>query len=305
MVARPQYTDNDGISVFTPESFFRPGCRVYIQRSTDFPEYVGVVHKHEFIEIVWVISGRAEHSTPTGSYPVVKGDLVIVDCGTAHVFHEDAQHPEPFIAYDLMFTPDCVDSLLFDLESFRDLCTSFVFYSIYPEKRMLGPDLHLSGGNYSVFSGIFQKIYREFMSETPGYEALIRAYVVELIVRVLRILNDMPEKTLSNRKKQAVEDAISYMAKHFGRNVTLDELARETFFSKDYFARMFHDVTGMRVHTYLQNLRIEEACHLLRTTDMKISDIAAACGFNDLSFFYSVFRKKTNQTPGKYRKSFD
>ncbi len=303
MLTRPLYTDTDGIPVFTPESFFRPGCRVYIQLSTDFPEYVGVVHKHEFIEIVLVISGQAEHTTSAGSYPVVKGDLVIVDCGTPHVFHADTRYPDPFVAYDLMFTPDCVDSSLFGLASFEDLCTSFIFYSIFPEKRALGPDLHLSGGTYGVFGDIFQKLYQEFMSETPGYDTLVRVYVVELIVRVLRSLNDKPEKNINTRKKQTVEDAISYLREHFNRHITLDELARKTFFSKDYFARMFHDVTGLQVHTYLQNLRIEEACHLLRTTDMKMSDIAAACGFNDLSFFYSVFRKMTHTTPGQYRKS--
>ena len=77
---RPQRYDENGIPVFTAENTFREGEGVYIHMSTDFPDFVGVRHKHEFIEIVYVISGNAEHETAGGRYPVSKGDVVIVRC---------------------------------------------------------------------------------------------------------------------------------------------------------------------------------------------------------------------------------
>ena len=75
---RPQRYDENGVPIFTVEDTFRKGESVYIHLSTDFPEFVGILHKHEFIEIVYVISGSAVHETAGGSYTVSRGDVVIV-----------------------------------------------------------------------------------------------------------------------------------------------------------------------------------------------------------------------------------
>ena len=52
---------NDKICVLTKEHFFRPNENMHIQMSDEFPDYIGIWHKHEYIEVVYIISGAAIH----------------------------------------------------------------------------------------------------------------------------------------------------------------------------------------------------------------------------------------------------
>ena len=81
-MGRPDHFDEKGIPVFTADSMFRPGENMYIHMSAQMSEYVGVPHKHAFLEIVYVISGSAIHETAGGSYTVSRGDVIVVNYDT-------------------------------------------------------------------------------------------------------------------------------------------------------------------------------------------------------------------------------
>lgn len=57
----------------------------------------------------------------------------------------------------------------------------------------------------------------------------------------------------------------------------------------------------MRFLEQLQKLRIAQSCHLLATTDMKISQIAAYVGYDDIKFFNKLFKDKLDLTPREFR----
>ncbi len=165
---QPKQFDLSGIPIFTAEETFRADESVYIQLSSDFPDFVGVLHKHEFIEIVYVISGEALHETADGAYAVSRGDVVIVNYNTPHAFHEVGEAGS-FVAYDLMLTPDFLDASLIRTGDFNEMCSSFLFYSLFPAKEVIGPDVHLTGASYGVFREIFQRIYLEYNTRQRGY----------------------------------------------------------------------------------------------------------------------------------------
>jgi len=68
--------------------------------------------------------------------------------------------------------------------------------------------------------------------------------------------------------------------------------------------RRFKSATGSSLVTYLQNLRVEEAKHLLETTDTSVDEISYAAGYSDASFFRRLFKRLTGLTPSHYRKMF-
>ncbi len=295
----------NGIPVFTAESFFRPGESVYIHMSSEFPDFVGVLHKHEFIEIVYVLSGRGKHIAGDRISPVNKGDLFIINYETPHAFHGDASCPEAFAAYDLMFTPDFFDTSMIDSNSFESLQNSYLFYSLFPEEQEFKPDLQLSGSSYYLFGDIFNKIYLEYKGMEKGYVNMIRAYVIELILKILRKMDvsaESPDGRASGRQAETINMALEYLRSNYNTHITLEHLAAQTFLSKDYFGKLFKDVTGFPVSVLLQKIRIDQACVMLAKTDRKIADIAESCGFNDMKFFYSLFEKTMNLTPGEYRR---
>ncbi len=299
----PDRFDECGVPIFSAENTFRPGEKVYIHLSTDFPEFVGILHKHEFIEIVYVISGSAVHETAGGSYTVSRGDVVVVNYDTPHAFHE-VPSDESFKAYDLMFTPDFLDASLISAGDFNEMCSSFLFYSLFPNQETMGPDLHLAGSSYGIFGELFNKIYLEYTGRQKGYCELVRAYIIELIIKLFRKLETSVSGKISARQKEAVEAALTYLRESFHTHISLDELATHIFLSKDYLNRIFREATGLPVNAFLQKLRVEEACRLLASTDRTVLDIANACGFSDSKSFYSVFKRITQKTPGEYRALF-
>ena len=297
---KPERFDCDGVPIFTAESTFRRGESVYIHMSTDFPDYVGVLHKHEFIEIVYVISGSAEHETAGGRYPVTKGDVIIVNYDTPHAFHA-VEGREPFEAFDLMFTPDFLDTSLIRAGDFNEMCSSFLFYSLFPAQEAIGPDLHLSESSSGVFGELFHKIYMEYTGRQKGYSELMRAYLIELIIKLFRKLESHASGKISVKQKRAVEETVQYLRESFHTHITLDELATRIFLNKDYLNRIFRKSTGLPVNAFLQRLRVEEACRLLISTEGRMEEIAVVCGFGDTKAFYSAFKRTVGTTPGKYR----
>jgi AraC family transcriptional regulator len=94
-----------------------------------------------------------------------------------------------------------------------------------------------------------------------------------------------------------------YMEAHLQNNLSLDQLARETHYSRGHFLRMFRAATGMTPHQYLIERRIERAKHILcDEEETSLIDIAARCGFSSQSHMTRVFREETGVTPSAFKR---
>ena len=120
--------------VIEKSHFFRPGINVYIHRSEECKEYVGVLHQHKFIEMVYILSGRARHIIDGQEYSVEKGDVSVINVDEAHMFLADRDCDEPFLACDLRFTPEFLDSSVMAGDDFSHLADSFLFNSLFPDE---------------------------------------------------------------------------------------------------------------------------------------------------------------------------
>ncbi len=292
--------DFDNVPTITEQDIFRPGEDVYIQLSTQYPDFIGVIHKHTFIEIVYILSGSATHIIGERSVPASKGDLFIINYDTPHTFIRNDDSDEPLIAYDLLFSPSFFDSSLLNGVFFDSISSSFLFYSLFPEQQQAS-DVHISGSSYNVFGELFNKIYLEFTNRERGYLNIIRAYSTELIVKMFRKMDSTQNKDVKTHQAQIVNTTLAYLRKNYHKHISLDDLAAQVFLSKDYFARLFRETTGMPTSAFLQKIRVEEACNLLTTTNLAIKDIAQQCGFHDIKYFYSVFKRLAGITPRQYR----
>lgn len=292
----------NGIPVFTNQNFLRPDDNVFIHMSSEYPDFVGVPHSHEYIEIVYIISGKAVHVVGENRIPANKGDLFIINRDVTHAFYGDTDSRESFCAYDLMFLPDFLDVNLINGGDFTSLGSSFLFYSMFPQEKAVGADLHLASNSYNDFGELFNKIYLEYYGMERGYINIIRAYLVELIVKIFRRMDVKTDHSSSMRKSQIIDAALDYLRENYSMHISVSDLASHMFLSRDYFSKLFRNTTGMTVMVFLKQLRISEACRLLLETDRSVTDIAQYCGFHDMKHFYAAFRSETGTTPGAYRK---
>jgi YesN/AraC family two-component response regulator len=92
-----------------------------------------------------------------------------------------------------------------------------------------------------------------------------------------------------------------YIWENYTRKISLQEIADASGLSASYFSTIFKEEMGENLSSYLNRLRVEKASGMLITTNMSISGIAAACGFEDQSWFSKIFKNYTGFTPGKYR----
>lgn len=124
---------------------------------------------------------------------------------------------------------------------------------------------------------------------------LIRHYGAEGNPRVRRELSAQPLQRWRLRR------VCDYIEAHLGEALRLDDLAALAELSPFHFSRGFKAATGVGVHRYVQERRLELACNLLKASDLPIFDIAKACGFASQSHFTTVFRVRIGTTPARFR----
>lgn len=282
---------------------FRKDELIYINRSNELEEYCNIMHMHDFIEIACVIAGSGVHIVAGKEYETVKGDLFVINSDVPHGFFPRDGSSSPPVVYNCVFMPQFLDLSLFSINHFEDVTSSFLFKSLFPDDYTPIPDLKLSGTEFHDTGDLFEKMYSEYKQMKMGYNDILRAYLIELIIKIFRYMKEDSSIKPVQEKQELINKAIEYMRLNYNSDITLSDLAMQSFISKNYFSRLFKKVTGTNVSDYIQYLRVDQACHLLKTTGLKVTDIASQAGFKDMKFFYEVFKKVTGKTPGDYRKA--
>jgi AraC family transcriptional regulator, L-rhamnose operon transcriptional activator RhaR len=287
--------------VLKGHTLFRSHELVYLNRSDELKEYCEIMHKHDFIEIAYVVSGRGNHRVGDYSYEVAKGDLIVINYNVPHGFFTFPDAHDGPTLYNCVFMPEFLDTTLFSGKNFKDITSSFLFESLFPEDFSPGPDLRLQGTDFYEIGELFSKMYQEYKLTKKGYSDIIRAYLIELIVKIFRLIESKGQKSVPLHHQELVNKAVEYLKQNYNSEIKLEDLALKSFISKNYFSRLFKEVTGISFSDYIQKIRINEACNLIKNSDQKVVDIAFQVGFKDLKFFYEVFKKITGKTPGEYR----
>ncbi|MBR6322529.1 MAG: helix-turn-helix domain-containing protein [Lachnospiraceae bacterium] len=92
-----------------------------------------------------------------------------------------------------------------------------------------------------------------------------------------------------------------YIQKHFREELSREQLSEIVYVTPNYLSKLFRDKIGMNMREYVNLLRINEAKRLLISTSDNISDIASNLGYNNISYFSTVFRKISGMSPAEWR----
>ena len=100
-----------------------------------------------------------------------------------------------------------------------------------------------------------------------------------------------------------VEQAIHYMRENIEQHIAMDDVLRYIGYSQSHFSAMFKRKMGMSPISYFNRLKIEHACHLLKTTDLRMNQICYKVGIDDSLYFSRLFSKVMGISPTQYKES--
>jgi AraC family transcriptional regulator len=87
-------------------------------------------------------------------------------------------------------------------------------------------------------------------------------------------------------------------------DLSLEELADAAGLSITHFSQMFRESTGQSPHQFVLHRRVDLAKEMLRAAEMRVLDVAVACGFKTQQHFARVFRRVCGASPTEYRQEF-
>ena len=102
--------------------------------------------------------------------------------------------------------------------------------------------------------------------------------------------------------EEALLQSIDWMNRHVYQRVTLSELAKDAGMSVPHYASLFRKKTGFSPIDYFLRRKIQQACHLLDTTPLRVLEVAGTVGFEDTYYFSRLFKQIMGQSPSTYRK---
>lgn len=149
---------------------------------------------------------------------------------------------------------------------------------------------------------LLESMLWEFRERRRGYSWALRLKLIELLITVMRDRNfPIPIRGLKPMPTTRMQDVILYLQREFVNQVTVDDVLEFVPFSRSHFHALFKEETGETFVSYLSSLRCARAAELLSTTDQPIVEIALESGFNNLSHFYHVFKRRYGVPPRRYR----
>ena len=126
---------------------------------------------------------------------------------------------------------------------------------------------------------------------------------LELYKLLMELLSaDNPPENQTGRYEPLIQEVKEYVSLHLSERMSVKELADRVYMSTTHFSRIFKQQTGLSPYEFILISRMNRAKELLHQSDMSISQIAYASGFNSESNFIHSFSRNTGMTPNKFRK---
>lgn len=130
--------------------------------------------------------------------------------------------------------------------------------------------------------------------------------IEEWLIEICNIINHLMSIRRDSINRKKIEDAKSYILRNYNSdNMNLNSICNYLAVSTSKFGQILKKYTNQTFIEYLTRIRIQKAMGLLKTTDLKIYEVASETGFNDPHYFSFIFRKINSMSPNQYRKKFE
>jgi AraC-like DNA-binding protein len=261
-----------------------------VKSEFDFP-----LHSHEELELNFIMNAKGARRVVGDNIAEIDDiELVLVGSNLPHVWQTHKCKSKQIREITIQFHKD-----LFDEKFLRRNQLSFIRNMLERSARGI------------LFS---KETSRQI---TPRLVALSQKHGFDSVLELLSILHDLSVSrnmhTLSDATFNNVEfsynsrrigKAVDYMNQNFQKSITLTEVAKLANMTDASFSRFFKTRTGITFMDSLLEMRLGHASRLLIDTTESVSEVAYNCGFNNISNFNRLFKKKKGCTPKEFRVNY-
>ena len=235
-------------------------------------------HLHRHMEIVYMRNGTSFAYADTKKVLLEAGDLYIAFPNQIHYYLDQ---------------PGEHDLLL--IIASPDLCPEFThdFKNTLP----VLPIYKHACDNKKIMTAL-ENIAQSHSENTRFSDTEIKG---NLMILLSELLKQMPLESRKNHDGKLLSDILLYCYDNFTEDISLHSLADALQVSHYYISHIFNESLRIGFRDYINSLRVEKACELLKGSDKSITDIAFAVGFNSIRTFNRSFTKAFKLSPTQYR----
>ena len=255
----------------------------------DFP-----LHYHEEYELNFIANAKGARRV-IGDHVQEIGDLelVLVGPNLPHVWENHRCKSKKIHEVTIQFHKDLFDEKFlrrYQLRYIREMLersAKGIFFSKETAKQ-LGPRLIA-------------------LKQKHGFDSVLELLSIMHDLSISRNIRTLSDASFNNTElsynSRRVEKVMEYINANFERTISLAEVARLTNMTEVSFSRFFKQRTGISFTDSLTEVRLGHASRKLIDTTENISELAFHCGFNNMSNFNRIFKKKKGCTPKEFREN--
>lgn len=250
-------------------------------------------HYHPEYEITLIESGHGKRLVGDSLKNFESGDLVLLGPGLPHTWESVPMNQKKKSTATVVQFADELMKPFMELSEFRGI------------KKLLTDSkrgLH------------FKKDTTEAILELKSLTAANGPQRIIRLLHLLSLLSGLRSQPLSSgyfisvkgaENESRINQVCQYVNRNFAKKISLKDAAKLIHLSSSAFCKFFKRTTGKTYSDYVNEIRIAQACTLLTETDRTVATIAGLCGFESITYFNRVFRRKKAFTPAAFRKRIE
>ena len=257
-------------------------------RFVHFPE-----HTHDYVEMVYMCSGSTTHIVNGKKIFLEEGELLLLSQNARQEILEAGGND---IAVNFIILPEFFDSTLGMLGEEDTPLKRFVVDCLC--RKNDSPEyMHFKVKDVLPIQNLIENLLWTLIYDIPNKRSINQTTMGLLF---LYLINNTDALIYDNENEEAIMKVLKYIETNY-RNSSLTQAANFLHYDLYWLSREIKKKTGKTYTEILQEKRMSQSAFLLKNTDYKISDIALAVGYDNISYFYRLFSKTYGVSPKNYR----
>ncbi|MBP2651489.1 MAG: AraC-type DNA-binding protein [Firmicutes bacterium] len=257
------------------------------------------LHSHSFIEMIYVYSGQCQQTINDIPTTMHQGDICLVDMNVKHLI-DCAEEND--IIINCLLNVNYLENIVLSRLAGNDLFSDFFIHSIYQSREYNNFMMFTSNGSDKISELMAELLCEGFDRSTICSDEVINCYMILLMTELLNNYNNNPDEETKHTLQSIKLSDILYYIHSNCNSTTLADTAEHFHFHPNYLSTMMKKVTGRNFTGILHEAKLSKALVLLTNSQLAVSEIAHMIGYQNINFFYQIFKKQYGMTPAEYRK---